>query len=557
MDLSDVHSALRGRGFELLTSSPFPIYTGNLSAKGVDIAAKVYIPDRSLVSLPIIQILQRPVNFPKACAHMSSDGFLCYIGKDQAHLPRDNLGAGVLGCLALAEKLIVRTIDNETLIDTQDEFPAYWAGLDILLDLSKDIRPGLHDDICIAELPKINDRNHSIWIMGKGDVDFINRYEPWDAKKLFSEVLLRVVDIKSPLGAIPVDWPPKNLKSLSDWLATIDHAGKNGLLEALKDSFKARRNIIFLLIRATNTSCAVFLDLNLARNIVKTSSPERFMRTVIKRYAKNVEVKRLTPIPTDPESWISRNVTEDVIGLASKNIVLVGCGAIGGFLADLLVKQGAGFLGGSLLLVDNDYLSVGNIGRHYLGFGQIGEVKSHSLKRDLIKKYPAINLASSSTRVKDLVILKQADLIIDATGSPGFSQFLSESKVSHELPPIIFSWVVGTGCGAQAYLMDDEAQACLHCLDFAQPGASLSVMRAGYELKFKHLGSCGEWLVPFSVPAATHAAALAADLALAWARGKPNPTFRSITIDHEQGKLVKPNSPKRRAHCPICSRNHS
>lgn len=553
MDLSDVHQALRGRGFKLERSTPLPIYSGTLSAGKTSVRVRLYIQDKTLVSLPWIQLLGRPENFPKACAHISSDGFLCYIGRDQAYLPRDRLGAGVLGCLALAEKLIIKIIDNKTLEDTRDEFPVYWDGLDVLLDIPFSIKPGLHKNACIVELPKTDNREEIIWILGEDNSSFAERYKPWGAKDLFSNVLLRIVDIKSPLGALPLNWPPRNLKFLSLWLASIDNDARNGVLESIKDAFRAKSNNVFILVRAINTSCAIFLDLKLVRKLLKSSSPDRFMRAVIKAHAVNVQVTRLTPIPSDPESWINRNLIGDRTNLSGKNIALIGCGAVGGFLSDLLAKQGAGFLGGRLVLIDHDRLSVGNLGRHYLGFGQVGEFKANALERELAGKYPEINVSSSTTRLRETSSIKHYDLIIDATGNQGLSQFLSEVKISTGLPPIIYSWVSGAGCGAQAYLMDGDTNACLHCLDHATPGSSFSLMRVGYELNYKHLGSCGEWLVPFSVPAAIHAAGLAAELAVAWAGGKPNPTLRSILIDYDAGKVVKPISPKKRALCPICN----
>ncbi|WP_339434750.1 ThiF family adenylyltransferase [Pseudomonas orientalis] len=553
MDLSDVHQALRGRGFKLDRSTPVPIYSGTLSAGKTSIRVRLYIQDKTLVSLPLIQLLERPENFPKACAHLSSDGFLCYIGRDQAYLPRDRLGAGVLGCLALAENLIIKIIDNKTLEDTRDEFPVYWDGLDVLLDIPLSIKSGLHKNACIVELPKTDNRQEIIWILGEDNSSFAERYKAWGAKDLFSNVLLRIVDIKSPLGALPLNWPPRNLKFLSLWLASIDNDARNGVLESIKDAFRAKSNNVFILVRAINTSCAIFLDLKLVRNLLKSSNPERFMRAVMKAHAINVRVIRLTPIPSDPESWINRNLVDNRNNLSGRNIALIGCGAVGGFLSDLLAKQGAGFLGGQLALIDHDRLSVGNLGRHYLGFGQVKEFKADALVRELTGKYPEINVSSSTVRLRDTSSIKYYDLIIDATGNQGLSQFLSEMKVSTGLPPIIYSWVSGAGCGAQAYLMDGDSNACLHCLDHATPGSSFSLMRAGYELKYKHLGSCGEWLVPFSVPAAIHAAGLAAELAVAWVGGKPNPTLRSILIDYDDGKIVKPISPKKRALCPICN----
>lgn len=113
------------------------------------------------------------------------------------------------------------------------------------------------------------------------------------------------------------------------------------------------------------------------------------------------------------------------------------------------------------------------------------------------------------------------------------------------------------GCGAQSYLFAGEKDACLSCLDYGIAGGASSVMRKGYEMTLKNsAGSCGDWLVPFSATAAIHAAALAADLAIGWAKGKPNPKLRSITLDYENGKVVKPISPTPNLRCQICALSH-
>lgn len=49
--------------------------------------------------------------------------------------------------------------------------------------------------------------------------------------------------------------------------------------------------------------------------------------------------------------------------LAGKRILLSGCGAVGGFLAQQLAQIGAGAPGGKLMLVDDDTLQGANLGR--------------------------------------------------------------------------------------------------------------------------------------------------------------------------------------------------
>lgn len=554
MELSKVHAALVGNGFELLQSSPYPIYSGFLHPKGSAIPIRLHLSDVALVSIPSIELLERPVGLPKVCAHISPNGFLCYLGKDQAYLPRNNIGGAVLGCLELARQLLERLVDGDALSDTRDEFLIYWGGADLLLDIPKSKSEGVYEHFAIVSLPSIEGRDE-LWVLGDDAKALAARYKFWGGKELFSDLTLRVVNSDTPLG-ISEEWPPKDLKLLSQWLQVADYRAHGGLMSVLKDAYRLRQNLVLLLIRAPNCSCAVLLDLSIARKVIKAKSADQFMRSALKSYPKNVKVTRLGCVPVDAESWLTRNLAGGVTGLAGKNIALVGCGAIGGYLADLLVKSGAGFLGGSLVLIDDDELSVGNLGRHFLGFEYIGQNKAAALCAELRAKYPEVQVSFIPKRVRGLSSLSQVSLVVDATGNEAFSQYLGESFLSGKLPPIVFSWVIGAGCGAQAYLLHDPKQACIGCLEHTKPGGQLSVMGRDYKMEVKNVGGCGDWLVPFPASAALHAASLAAEISLDWANGVSKPTLRSITLDNAQGKLVKPISPQQRANCEICNPSH-
>jgi hypothetical protein len=104
-------------------------------------------------------------------------------------------------------------------------------------------------------------------------------------------------------------------------------------------------------------------------------------------------------------------------GLRSKEILLVGAGAIGSAVAELLVRGGAS----NALIIDGDRLEAGNLVRHTLGLDDLHENKAVSLARQL-------NLASPHARVgaieehfpptdeKDRRRVLRRDLVLDCTG---------------------------------------------------------------------------------------------------------------------------------------------
>lgn len=209
------------------------------------------------------------------------------------------------------------------------------------------------------------------------------------------------------------------------------------------------------------------------------------------------------------------------------------------------------------MLSDPDTLSVGNIGRHVLGFGDLERSKTSAIRQQLFDRYPRIEVIEVTDQNMIRAGMAGIDLVVDATGNQALSLYLNELKLKGKFDaPIVFAWVAGSGCGSQSYLFSSDKDACLNCLDYSVPGGSSSVMRKEYRTTLKNsAGSCGDWLVPFSATAALHAAALAADLAVGWAKGKPNPRLRSITLDYEGGKTVKPISPAPNLKCPACNKN--
>jgi hypothetical protein len=571
--LSSVHNALQEKGFTLSNSELALRYTGTIGFKGRRLPINVVIFDKSLVRLPSIQLLEIPPEIPKVCAHINHHGYLCYLRDDQAYLARYNLGGAVLGCLVAAEKLLDRLANGDALSDFQDEFPVYWGGTSLLIDIPNETKPGLVSDIAFLGTPEIPG-SPRLFLLGRNVTELLSIYTRWGFEVINPSMKLRIVDTDQRLGAMASIWPPKNLQDLKEWFSGTKNPAVTGLLDVVKDAYEYKLNKILLLIRAPNTSCCVLADIEHARFMLPRRSSSEFMRAVFrhsekrlvnptgavvaKSWAAKVGILRLEPIPADPKSWLTRNLSDSNVGLAGKRVLLLGCGAIGGHLADLLAKSGAGFLGGRLMLSDPDWLSVGNIGRHVLGFGDLERKKTKAVLEQMEERYPRIDVVEVSDQQIIPAGMKGVDLVIDATGNQGLSFYLNELKVSGECPaPIVFAWVAGAGCGAQAYLFAAEKDACLNCLDYGVAGGNSSVMRQGYELTLKNAaGSCGDWLVPFSASAAIHAAALAVDLAVGWAKGKPNPRLRSITLDYENGKMVKPISPIPNWGCPVCARGH-
>jgi predicted ThiF/HesA family dinucleotide-utilizing enzyme len=126
-------------------------------------------------------------------------------------------------------------------------------------------------------------------------------------------------------------------------------------------------------------------------------------------------------------AWIqSQNWAADELGsrgllapeFASMRICLVGAGAVGSVVAELLVRAGCH----RITIFDHDRLNAGNLVRHSLRLGDTLEFKAEALARHLnsVSPHAKIDYVNSSfppSDTKGLARLTKADVVIDCTGA--------------------------------------------------------------------------------------------------------------------------------------------
>jgi len=105
-----------------------------------------------------------------------------------------------------------------------------------------------------------------------------------------------------------------------------------------------------------------------------------------------------------------------VRALRRSTVAIVGVGAVGSFLADLLARAGIG----SLHLVDDDVLRPGNCIRHLAGYGHIGSPKTTAVQEVITNsKLMTAGRARQTTKKLDPALaaelLEQSDVVVDAT----------------------------------------------------------------------------------------------------------------------------------------------
>jgi hypothetical protein len=128
--------------------------------------------------------------------------------------------------------------------------------------------------------------------------------------------------------------------------------------------------------------------------------------------------------------------------LTSSKILIIGSGAFGCCLSELLARGGAQ----NMILVDNDEIEIGNLVRHTLQMDDIGKNKSEKLAERLSKISPYCNVIAVKMNIENLGkeekgTLSQSDIIFNCTANDEVLHFLE--KYCYEDDKIFCSMSIG------------------------------------------------------------------------------------------------------------------
>lgn len=131
--------------------------------------------------------------------------------------------------------------------------------------------------------------------------------------------------------------------------------------------------------------------------------PQRYVAEAFR--ARDIEAFRIERVDA---AWVhGRDANAMLTRLAEASAALIGCGAIGGYIARGLMQAGIG----TLHLVDHDSLKAANLGRHVLGAEWIGRLKATALSQQLARDFPHAKPPFAHTcRFQDLSSAELAEL---------------------------------------------------------------------------------------------------------------------------------------------------
>lgn len=536
--VEDVIEAFKQQGFKFVgkTGNGWFRLHGQLSPPQSEKSYPCEIQfDPTFCDLPNIRLLEIPPELPAAVPHLDAGGGLCYLAKGTVVLDIYDPVGQSLACLERAAIVFGQVMKGKMVEDLAEEFFAYWRGWFCFVDM-QGTEPGQQK--CIIAQAKGN------------PFLFITDNEDRTTKKLRSldfqvtnETVL-TYRVKTDVQPRPLTghWPPETVADILKWQSTLDRRCRRKIHERIKEGERKKANIILIVIESPLMTYGFAVLYNRQSSTSKRKLKDR------RDLSYRLKVMPISVIRLDDRYLAQRNVPASKT-LESKNIIIVGCGTVGSYLSDMLVKAGAGTYGGKLTLVDFDLFLPQNIGRHRLGFPSLLLNKAEAMAKELKRLAPGAEIRSLPVDVRQAQLGK-FDLLIDATGEESLGHWMC----GHYPPPIpmLSIWIEGPGTAIRALLRTSTSGACYRCLWHSnRKGELRSTIDPLPAILAGH--GCEGLYVPFPASVSVQAASLGTEMVLDWVNGVYSPALRTRVIDRTHQSATPDCDPIRQSECPVCN----
>jgi hypothetical protein len=535
---ASVLSAFKARGFTYRkrSSTGAFVLTGPLHTSEGSHECVVLIP-QNFDRPPSIALLTVPEVLKPIAPHMDSSGGICYLSRQSIAMDIFDPVGQMLGCLNRAEKVLGQVLRNELVEDLAEEFFAYWGTNKFHCYF--DFRVGSSQ-----KLQVIIDRKfipQAVVVFVTDDVERTtakSKILGYEASPLTHSV--ERVYTKVEPRPTQQEWPPKTLGDLIQWQSLQDSRATRKIIEGVSQAAERGEDYLTVMIESPKFFYAFLVFFRL-----EGDSPTK-VELRKKSVLHSSHVIPLRGWRIDERYIIQRNVP-GMKTLEHKKIIVIGCGTIGGYLAEMLVKAGAGAGTGELVFVDSDTLSAANLGRHRLGFPYVGRNKADALREELKRNMPDARIRSLPVDVRK-ANLSRTDLIIDATGEQTVSDYLA---FTHARTSQLNVWIEGPGVAVRALIRRNANEACVQCVTrLVRQGRIPSTIE---EMPIVYAGQgCESEYVPFPASVSMQAACLASEMVMDWVARKNAPALRTQVVDRAFTKSQEDCTLLQLPDCPAC-----
>ncbi|OJY95521.1 MAG: hypothetical protein BGP25_06430 [Lysobacterales bacterium 63-13] len=525
-------------------------FVGELPCARGPVKVRFEISDWEFTTYPTLIILERPPFLPALTPHVSGDGFQCYFVQGRVVLDRYRPDNAIWQCVEQARRELDRLSGSPIYRarEFEQEFGATWEigqhplPIPVLLaDVTGDGAVpcfGIGADVGLYIIAASNEAQVKALAAARG--------WPSPTRRKIGTYIVR--SAKSP--TVPNERLPATIAEVFTWIKSWDVAAMRRIHAVLGQREWLGFNAVQFLIESPAGWFGFFFDLNPNRALAHRRKPSGYRQHLYSK-GRELPIIRVSVRQISPDFIHSRNL--QFPSLKDRHITLIGCGAIGGYLAQALVKLGAGSGAGSLRLIDPDDLAPGNLGRHVFGMDSLYKSKAVALQEALIRQFPHAQIVAEPRRAaypSDIA----GDLVIDATGEEAVSEAINANR--HSVPSaegarVLHIWIVANGEGVQALWVDQRKYACFRCMRQNDLARSKRFHVVDHEPETRIAG-CNAY-TPYAISAPMSASALAIDMIIDWLKGDVSPRFRTRSIEGADIRKIKNQNVSPLEGCPGCS----
>jgi hypothetical protein len=487
--------------------------------------------------------------------HIAANGHLCYFAEGSFVLDRYRPDIALDQCLAQAQSVIDMALRDPQYRD--DEFRGeFWINWAIAQEpvAFRGLLGQISDDAKRVSCYAIGPAEERLYFTSSFDeVSTFCRALGWPqpVDKGGKAWLVR----SSRMPAIPAGGLPATVLDMFKWTKEWDPDLARQIQEALVDRALLESAKLCAFTISTPVGVIGFsFEVDRTKALAYRRHPKHY-RNYLHQPATggNTPIRRYALSDVGASSVYRRSLTNLGRGtLAGKRIALVGCGAIGGYLAPALIRLGAGGEGGLLSLYDVDQLQPENLGRHRLGYESLFENKAIALKKTLDHEAPFAHVDANP--IDALAGFPKAfDLLINATGEQAVAEAINARHVECGMKgPVLHLWVFGNGDCVQGLWVDSTKFACYRCLRH-HDGAHYMQHRFPLSDKPPTRAFIGcHAFTPYAVAAPMSTAALACDFVGDWLRNDASPRFRTRYSESSNLRRIKNQNVGPLDGCPAC-----
>jgi len=560
--LGETLQFLRSKGFKRAASGTGSqrIFEGNLRLSAGEVPVRIEIADWDFLDYPRIEITNPPSFLPSPIPHIDSTGGLCYFAPDSVVLDRFAPASAVALCLEQAQDVLQSLLTNKRQreAEVRDELLAYWAGgvnRSTALIGNIDTKAAVANCF-IVEFPKERLEGASIPVISASadEVEMLARSV--GGKVLHNKMAPCWIFRTSLPPVAPEGRLPKTISELFGYLRRWDES----LYKALQRGLGTDKDYLqFTRTRAAVQTPVGWLGFGFELNPVLRKGFARKpleYRQYLHKKGADTPISRMSPTQFGTDFIHARNLS--VPTLAGKRVNLVGCGSVGGYIAQSLARLGAGSHNGVLRLIDPQLVEAGNVGRHWLGMSSLYLPKAEAVARELRQQFPSSQFVPMVADAREVRGLLDADLTIDATGIEALSEAINAVHCDRDrakVAPVLHVWVMGNGDAAQGLWVDAAKFGCYRCLRLPR-GAQYRQERFPVltrEPERRRTG-CSEYR-PYAVSAPMNAAAMATEFVVDWLQGNPSPRFRTLIREGADARKQKNQDFEKLKDCPACNQS--